>query len=76
MIPIPHWCVFLVVKNGHRQKSRSSIPPKSSLAPKSPFLAPVRQRGFPRDAPFALRGADERWQSEAIADAKEQGWAG
>jgi len=35
----------------------------------------VWQRGFPRDALLAVRGASERWQSEAIAAAKEQGWA-
>jgi len=29
-----------------------------------------------RDALLIFRGASERWQSEAIAAAKEQGWAG
>jgi hypothetical protein len=31
---------------------------------------------FFRDALLIIRGASERWQSEAIAAAKEQGWAG
>ena len=76
---LPHPFFTAKTKNNFAQilgSLKSYGLPNFSLAPKPPFLAAVRQRVIPCDAPIALRGADKRRQSEAIADAKEQGWAG